>query len=251
MGPERTEAGEPALLPITNQPQMEVVPSLCHPERSRAICSSLQQPIPNETPLSPLSSRAKPRDLQFPAATDPKRNATRSFVIPSEAEGSAVLPTLPGNVLPSGSHGPLANQSKKDSAEGEGRPKPTPNPSGFIACVRTGRVTAGPSTSPPCRPGETTTLDLSPPRGPEGRQPKRQPSPEGLGILSTTTSSAVGAALTLNHPLESQAECSPCMVDVRAAKHVPSEPKTWRRRYRVCVRATFLVLYQGPTSVGP
>jgi hypothetical protein len=44
-------------------------------------------------------------------------------------------------------------------------------------------------------------LDLPLLRGPEGQQPKHQPSPEGLGIQSMTTLSAVGATLTLGYPL--------------------------------------------------
>jgi hypothetical protein len=48
----------------------------------------------NEAPPSPLSSRAKPRDLQFSQrASDSHRSAALPFVIPSEAEGSAVLST--------------------------------------------------------------------------------------------------------------------------------------------------------------
>ena len=121
-------------------------PSLCHPERSRGICSSLHQPpdahgsdtlpfvIPSaaegsavlstshrmhmEATPFPLSSRAQPRDLQFsppatgctwkrhPSLCHPERSRgicsslhqppdahgsdTLPFVIPSAAEGSAV-----------------------------------------------------------------------------------------------------------------------------------------------------------------
>jgi hypothetical protein len=40
--------------------------NLCHPERSRGICGSLNQHLLwMEAPPSPLSSRAQPRDLQF------------------------------------------------------------------------------------------------------------------------------------------------------------------------------------------
>src|ERR1700693_6221081 len=70
-------------------------PPLCHPERSRGICSSLDQhQMLTKAPPSPLSSRAKPRDLQFAQpAPNAHQSTTLPFVIPSEAEGSAVLST--------------------------------------------------------------------------------------------------------------------------------------------------------------
>ena len=87
--------------------------------------ASVQQPLSIEPLPSPLSSRAKPRDLRFrgpllemffdrvamglwPTGGDEKRlgpattlyrTVALSFVIPSAAEGSAVPRTIPGNVF--------------------------------------------------------------------------------------------------------------------------------------------------------
>jgi hypothetical protein len=76
---------------------MEASPPLCHPERSRGICSSLNQhPIRTEAPPSPLSSRPERSvvDLQFSQpASDSHRSTALPFVIPTEVEGSAVLLT--------------------------------------------------------------------------------------------------------------------------------------------------------------
>jgi hypothetical protein len=94
-------------------------PLLCHPERSRGICSSADLALLSmEASPSPLSSRAQPRDLQFsglsncspwkrrPPLCHPERSrgicgsadlatalhgsVALPFVIPSAAEGSAV-----------------------------------------------------------------------------------------------------------------------------------------------------------------
>jgi hypothetical protein len=55
-------------------------PPLCHPERSRGICGSLDQhQMLTKAPPSPLSSRAKPRDLQF---AQPAPNADQSATLP-------------------------------------------------------------------------------------------------------------------------------------------------------------------------
>jgi hypothetical protein len=53
-----------------------------------------QQPRPMEVSPFALSSRAKPRDLRFAQpATEADGSVALSFVIPSEAEGSAVCST--------------------------------------------------------------------------------------------------------------------------------------------------------------
>ena len=90
-----SEAEGSAVLSTSTQHRRQRGSPLCHPERSRGICSPLNQhPTSTTAPLSPLSSRAKPRDLQ---SSQPAPNiddsATLPFVIPSEAEGSAVLST--------------------------------------------------------------------------------------------------------------------------------------------------------------
>jgi hypothetical protein len=79
---------------------MEASPPLCHPERSRGICSSLNQhPIRTEAPPSPLSPRPERSvvDLQF---SQPASDSHRSTALPlssrperSVVEGSAVLLT--------------------------------------------------------------------------------------------------------------------------------------------------------------
>ena len=90
-----SEAEGPAVHSTGNQCWPKRCFSLCHPERSRGICSSFHQyPMLTEALLFPLSSRAKPRDLQFiPPVTNAGRSAAFPFVIPSEAEGSAVHST--------------------------------------------------------------------------------------------------------------------------------------------------------------
>jgi hypothetical protein len=67
--------------------------TLCHPDRSGGICSSLNQHLlRTEAPPYPLSSRPKWRDLQFSqSASASNRSAALPFVIPTEVEGSAVL----------------------------------------------------------------------------------------------------------------------------------------------------------------
>src|SRR5580698_7941435 len=72
---------------------MKAPSSPCHPERSRGICGPL---LHNQTldgsAVLPLSSRAKPRDLRSSTPQSNFRWKRRPpLVIPSEAEGSAVL----------------------------------------------------------------------------------------------------------------------------------------------------------------
>jgi len=73
--------------------QTEAPTSLCHPDRSRGICSSLnQQSDSNRSADLPLSSRAKSRDLQF--FSDQHLDSKRSADLPlssERSEGSAVL----------------------------------------------------------------------------------------------------------------------------------------------------------------
>ncbi len=72
-----SEAEGSAVLSTSIKYKWKRLPSLCHPERSRGICSSLHQhQIQMEAPPFPLSSRAKPRDLQFsPPASNPNGSA--------------------------------------------------------------------------------------------------------------------------------------------------------------------------------
>jgi hypothetical protein len=90
-----TEVEGSAVLSTSNQSGRKHRPSLCHPDRSGGICSSLNRHlIRMEAPPSPLSSRPKWRDLQFSQpATDPDGSTDLPFVIPTEVEGSAVLST--------------------------------------------------------------------------------------------------------------------------------------------------------------
>ncbi len=71
-------------------------PPLCHPDRSGGICSSPNHhPMRTEAPPSPLSSRPKWRDLQFPEpSSDADGSTALPFVIPTEVEGSAVPRTI-------------------------------------------------------------------------------------------------------------------------------------------------------------
>src|ERR1700733_599736 len=101
--PKRSEVEGPDVpsLPITNVKWKRPSP-LCHPERSRGICSvplgppksSFQTPTPKQK-CHPDRSVAKWRDMLF------RRSQQRMWewkhpsplVIPSEAEGSAVRPS--------------------------------------------------------------------------------------------------------------------------------------------------------------
>ena len=108
-----SEAEGSAVLLISNENQPKRPTLLCHPERSRGICSSPhQQRKSTKAPHSPLSSRAKPRDLRFPSsATKVNRRTPLSFVIPSEAEGSAVL-LISNQNQPKPPHSPLSSRAK-------------------------------------------------------------------------------------------------------------------------------------------
>jgi hypothetical protein len=100
--------------PATNLPLKQLSP-FCHPERSRGICSFLsQQPIPTGNPTPPLSS-----------SNESPPETTLSFVIPSEAEGSAVSfpsnqflletpphPCPPATNLPLKQPSPLSSRAK-------------------------------------------------------------------------------------------------------------------------------------------
>ncbi len=70
-----------------------------------------QQPLPMEASPSPLSSRAKSRDLQFHSPSNHSPWKLRLlFVIPSEAEGSAV--SLPQQPLPMQASPPLCHPER-------------------------------------------------------------------------------------------------------------------------------------------
>ncbi len=61
-------------------------PFLCHPERSRGICSKRHSCAPIPPDLSPLSSRAKPRDLQFSSTRHPCSTKASPFPLSSRAK---------------------------------------------------------------------------------------------------------------------------------------------------------------------
>jgi hypothetical protein len=82
-------------------------PPLCHPERSRGICSSpswkscalSQTELSSRSEESWASGPSKIMNNAFCPVNPLNGSAALPFVIPSEAEGSAVQRTSPGNVF--------------------------------------------------------------------------------------------------------------------------------------------------------